>query len=231
MTVPAFYATQGTISNPGKYTAFLDDMPDDIHDLCGAVMPLVFNDFLAKATDVHTPGGSEQDCHIRYLEDRLDCIVMREKNVVADILSLGNCRDISLFICTALRHKHIPARIRSGFATFFDPRKKFDHWLCEYWNDQDERWQRVDGWIFQAAENLPSLPPQFSEAFAALGLDALDVGPAFFSSGGKAWSLCREGKDDFENYGTEETGLEGEWFVRDNMIRDLFCLAKIEPLP
>lgn len=38
-------------------------------------------------------------------------------------------------------------------------------------------------------------------------------------------------EENSKDYGTNEKKLKGEWFIRDNMIRNLFCLNKMEPLP
>jgi hypothetical protein len=85
--------------------------------------------------------------------------------------------------------------------------------------------------MYQIKQAINRLPKEYSEGFSVLNLDPLNLDSVFFLTGAEAWERCRNNVDDFNNFGTYEVGLEGEWFVRDNMIRDLFCLNKMEPLP
>lgn len=85
--------------------------------------------------------------------------------------------------------------------------------------------------MYQIQEELSILPDKYVSGFRNLKMDPLDMGDGFFLTGGEAWRACRRGEDDFNKFGTTQKGLSGEWFVWDNMIRDLFCLNRIEPLP
>jgi hypothetical protein len=49
-----------------------------------------------------------------------------------------------LFLIAALRAKGIPARGRCGFGAYFNPPFFEDHWVCEYWDADKERWILVD---------------------------------------------------------------------------------------
>ena len=54
---------------------------------------------------------------------------------------LSNCRDFSTLTVALLRHFGIPARARCGFATYFATDQVVDHWVVEYWNAEEQRWQ------------------------------------------------------------------------------------------
>ncbi|ULQ58741.1 transglutaminase-like domain-containing protein [Brucepastera parasyntrophica] len=142
-----------------------------------------------------------------------------------------NCRDLSLLICAILRYYAIPSRIRSGFGLFFHPDKRFDHWIVEYRDASGKSWKRIDPWMYQIQAELDNLPGEYTAGFKNISMDPLDLREGRFITGAAAWTKCRSGKDSFERFGTYEESLRGKWFVRDNLIRDLFCMNRKEPLP
>jgi hypothetical protein len=48
---------------------------------------------------------------------------------------VGTCRHFAVLATAFLRAVGIPARARCGFAAYFMPPKKLDHWIAEYWSD------------------------------------------------------------------------------------------------
>jgi len=128
---------------------------------------------------------------------------------------IGTCRHFAVLNCALLRYRGIPARVRCGFATYFQPGQGLDHWITEYWDDASGRWVRIDSEVL----TMPVLPhPE-------------DLRPGEFLSGGEAWSAFRRGELDashFGVYGTENWGV-GE--IRGNAVKDLAALNKVEMLP
>src|SRR4051794_31308665 len=57
---------------------------------------------------------------------------------------VGTCRHFAVLATAFLRARGVPARGRCGFATYFIPRKKVDHWIVEYWSREERRWIRID---------------------------------------------------------------------------------------
>jgi len=125
---------------------------------------------------------------------------------------VGTCRHFAVMSCALLRHRGIAARVRCGFATYFQPGKAVDHWITEYW---DDRWVRIDTEI--------------------LGMSVLDhphdVRPGEFLTGGEAWLAYREGEIDAADFGVYGTENWGPSEIRGNAVRDLAALNKIETLP
>ncbi len=105
---------------------------------------------------------------------------------------VGTCRHFALLSCAFLRHRGIAARVRCGFATYFEIGQGLDHWITEY-KDGAGRWVRID-----------------SEILGGAVLDhPEDLRPGEFLSGGEAWTAFRRGEIDaarFGVYGTE-TGV------------------------
>lgn len=125
------------------------------------------------------------------------------------------CRDFSLVLCAILRAKGIPARLRSGFATYLVPDKYEDHWVCEYWDKENLCWRLADAQLDEIHRQI--LKYEF---------DPSNVPSSEFILAGKAWQLCRSQELDSNKFGFAQfTGLE---FIKGSIIRDLFALSKYE---
>ena len=143
--------------------------------------------------------------------DRSDLAVQRTqaKRVV------GTCRHFAVLATAFLRAAGVPARARCGFACYFHPPKKLDHWITEYWSENEARWIRIDSEI--------------------LGLSVVsraeDLAPGEFLTGGEAWQQVRSGASDPCDFGVWGTANWGPGEIRGNVLRDLAALVKLEMLP
>jgi hypothetical protein len=127
---------------------------------------------------------------------------------------VGTCRHFALLSCAFLRSRGISARLRCGFATYFQPDRGLDHWVTEY-QDGDGRWIRIDseilgGTILERPEELRS---------------------GEFLSGGEAWAAFRRGEIDATRFGVYGTENWGPAEISGNAVRDLAALNKVEMLP
>lgn len=126
---------------------------------------------------------------------------------------VGTCRHFAVLACALLRQRGIAARVRCGFATYFQPGQGLDHWIVEY--DRDGRWVRLD----------PEL----------LGTSVVDspqeLRPGQFLTGGEAWVAHREGRIDAATFGVHGTENWGPAEIRGNAVKDLAALNKVEMLP
>ena len=117
-----------------------------------------------------------------------------------------------------LRATGVLARARCGFATYFIPPKKVDHWIVEYWSGEDQRWIRID------AEYIDRGTP--GAAWTQ------DLRPGEFLTAGEGWQLVRSGLEDPADFGVFGTENWGAGEIRGNAMRDLASLLhKIEMLP
>jgi hypothetical protein len=126
---------------------------------------------------------------------------------------IGTCRHFAVLSCALLRYRGIPARVRCGFATYFQPGKGLDHWVTEY-RDGD-RWVRIDSEVLGTE----------------VGAHPADLRPGEFLSGGEAWSAFRHGTIDAATYGVYGTENWGAGEIRGNAVKDLAALNKLEMLP
>jgi len=128
----------------------------------------------------------------------------------------GICRHFALVHVAFLRAHGVPARMRCGFANYFDRTKWYDHWITERWNG--ERWVRDD--------------PQVDDVqakFINLDFDVNDQPPARFMSANEVWQATRAGDIDPMACGIFD--MFGFPFIAGNVVSDLACINKVELLP
>jgi transglutaminase superfamily protein len=207
----AFYAAPGPMTELPRNV----DLPSDMAGIAPAVRGLMLH--RAKAVRLGIDLTDE-----RRGEERL----RSASAMIAGILDLDpaplrqarpperqliiNCRHVAVLACALLRRVGRPARARVGFATYLDPGRYVDHWIVERWHDG--RWLRSDA----------DPPPQSD-------FDPLNLPPGRFLSAAEAWRRCRSGDADPELFGVESWW--GAWMIRNNVVRDLAALNRVELLP
>jgi len=131
---------------------------------------------------------------------------------------VGTCRHFAVMATAFLRAADMPARARCGFAAYFIPPKKVDHWIVEYWTTEGRRWIRID--------------PEYIERPTSDSARPEDLRASEFLTAGEAWQLVRSGRENPEDFGVYGTENWGPGEIRGNAMRDLASLvAKIEMLP
>jgi Transglutaminase-like superfamily len=222
-TILEFYAHQGPICDPREMGALFEDLPPDVAALCEIVQGLLihyeegdmFGVRLSKERrkEIDTRDVRSMLARILKLEDRPLSVARPPEKRLA-----GCCRDFATLLCSILRHHGIPARVRFGFAAYFQPDFHCDHVICEYWNATEQRWVLVD--------------PQMDEMHQQvnrLTFDVLDVPHEDFILAGRAWQLCREGRMDPERCGVNAE-IRGLWFVQSYLVHDVAALNGVELL-
>jgi hypothetical protein len=137
----------------------------------------------------------------------------------AERRAVGVCRHFATLFVAILRRKGVPARVRCGFANYFDD-KNGDHWVGEYWNRDEQRWVLVDEQLDALQRN--AVKPDF---------DTLDVPRDRFLVAGEAWRMCRSGEADPLTFGVGSADLWGLEEVMGQLFQDLAALQKVELLP
>ena len=219
-----FYSTQSVFSDPGALAGYYDALPDDPRELARAVRQLMIHRLEGGLFGVAIAEDRlHNDAESRYVDEILKLIVERTDAPLttpreyADRF-VGICRDFALLLCSFLRAKGVPARIRSGFADYFgDDGFHVDHVVTEYWDAER-------GWLLADPEVLTDLHPA--------DFDPMDVPRDRFLVAGKAWQLIRAGKADPKTFGLNfpDVQLIGEWFVAGNIRLDLSAVNKVETL-
>ncbi|MDQ7794289.1 MAG: transglutaminase domain-containing protein [bacterium] len=218
---PAWYARQSPVTDPRDRAFLLDAVSGPVAALVAAIHGLFVHPLWADRHGLILTDSHREDLQLRFVHRMAGRLHDLDPRPLAaarppERRLLGNCRDQSVFLCAWLRRRGVPARARCGFSTYFRPGRFEDHWICEYWDGL--RWVAVD----------PQLDALQRDALG-LAFDPLDLPPGQFIDGATAWLMCREGRADPDHFGILD--LQGLWFVRGNLVRDLAALNRAEVLP
>ena len=221
-----YYTKHSRFSAPGNHAEALRRLPDDINGVIGGIQGLVIYD--AVAADFYgcnLSGNRMQDIHLRSAKAILDRVLELDNSPLTEARApenriAGRCRNFVMLLIAALREKGIPARARCGFGAYFNPGSFEDHWVCEYWDAQSDRWKFAD--------------PQFDAVWRRnlkVSHDIADVPRDQMLVAGDAWETCRTGKADPSQFGISIVGMHGQWMVAGNLIRDIAALNNMELQP
>ncbi|MFE7837155.1 transglutaminase domain-containing protein [Streptomyces sp. NPDC057474] len=227
--VAAFYAAQSTFTDPGELAPLYVGLPPEPAQLARLARDLMIHRLEGETFGYAIPQERlHNDAETRYLDDILRIVVERNDAPLSHRREPGDrfvgvCRDFSLLHCSLLRHMGVPARLRSGFATYFGSNGfHCDHVVTEYWDP-------ARGWLLADAQLTdPLIVDTWNIDF-----DPMDVPRDRFLVAGKAWLAIREGGADPRSFGLhppEEGPLNGEWFVAGNVRLDLADINKVETL-
>ncbi|KEQ17529.1 transglutaminase-like domain-containing protein [Endozoicomonas numazuensis] len=217
------YSHSSVFTQSGLYEAQLNALPDDIEEVCRFTHNLLIHAYWLDKYGCNVGEFTKlEEMQIRCAEDILALASSKATGSLSDqrapeerVVSI--CRDFSLIVCSVLRAKGIPSRLRCGFATYLTPGCFEDHWVCEYWSTDESRWVKVDA----------QLDPFHCDVLK-IDFDTVDVPDSRFLCAGVAWELCRSGKENPEKFGIHD--FNGLPFIKGNLIRDLFALSRIEML-
>ncbi|MER6156360.1 transglutaminase-like domain-containing protein [Streptomyces sp. NPDC001868] len=225
----AFYATQSAFTDPGALAPLYAGLPPDPAQLARVTRDLMIHRGEGETFGYAVPAERlHDDAETRYLDDILRIVVERNDAPLSRRREPGDrfvgvCRDFALLLCSLLRHMGVPARLRSGFATYFGADGfHCDHVVTEYWDP-------ARGWLFADAQLMDPLMVDTWK----IDFDPMDVPRDSFLVAGKAWRAIREGGADPRTFGLhppEEGPLNGDWFVAGNVRLDLADLNKVETL-
>jgi hypothetical protein len=218
-----YFTQHGLISDPGMYVSLFESLSTSISDLVKLVQGVTVHVFWAERYGLKVSPERMDELQLRSMEKRLARTIELDSSPLnkarpLEKKLLGNCRDHSLLLAAMLRHQGVPARARCGFGAYFLPDHFEDHWVTEYWNQEQSRWVFVDA-------QLDALQSETLK----INFNTLDVPRDQFIVGGKAWQMCRSGEQDPDKFGIFD--MHGLGFVRGNLVRDVASLNKIELLP
>jgi hypothetical protein len=223
MTDLTYFSQFGKMTDPGPFTDLYADLPSDLPSLVNVVQGLVIHVFWAERYGVKLSGERQAEVQLRSMERRLIRMLELDSSPLTiprpnENKIVGNCRDFSVTLASMLQSKGIPARPRCGFGAYFMPNHYEDHWVCEYWNESEQRWVLVDAQMDELQRNVLELP-----------FHPLEVPRDQFIVGGAAWKLCRAGQANPDQFGIFD--MHGMDFVKGDFVRDVASLNKLELLP
>jgi hypothetical protein len=215
-----YYASHSVFTDPGAYAVLIGGLPLQIPVLCRTLHGLLIHEAWIERQGLDPAAFSGQGRATLPVAQRLKQLLAIDPSPLTfarpgALRALATCRDFSLMLCAVLRHHGVPARIRCGFGRYFAGHPYHDHWVCEYWARDEQRWILVDAELDEPHRSL-----------LKFDFEPTDVPRTEFISGIEAWKRCRTGVINPAQLGHGTT--TGLFFARVNLARDLLALAKIE---
>lgn len=216
-----FYKTQGKRTAITK--EFVNQFPDDISGIVEFVQNILIHKGRAvKEEDLannHDNPAFDLKTNLQIIE-KIEGVDISQPILVKDKV-VCICRNYTMLLVAVLREKGFPARARCGFGMYFGGGDYEDHWICEYWSKEQARWIQVDAQMDSYWKEMLHLNNSW--------FNHLDMKRGQFLNGGQVWKLYREGIIDGDICGFSPEGLLGEYYIRENMMRDFFALNNVEP--
>lgn len=224
----AYFRRAKAHTDLGPHYADLSGLPADLPGLCEVVRGWVLHPFDAPLFGVQLPPEREaQDGFCRGAAAKLGRILaldgrpLTQPRPPAARLS-AHCMNFAVLLTALLHRRGVPARVRSGFAAYFDPAKRYNHWITEVWRADEDRWVRVDA----------QMGPQQREALG-LRFDVHDLPAGQFETATEAWAACRAGQSDPGVYGWdwERPEAHGWPYLRAQVVHDIAALHGTDSFP
>jgi hypothetical protein len=225
MSAQEYYRQPAVMTTAGGYEAVLAGLPRGVAALAQVAHGLVVHEHLTEPYGVTLTDERRASVHIRPVARLLERMTAEDGRPLTVAREpgrrlAGNCRHFTVLVVAMLRAQGTPARARCGFGGYFGSGAFEDHWVCEYWNDAEQRWLLADAQIDDVQLQL------FDVRF-----DLMDVPRDQFLVAGDAWRLCRDGDADPGKFGLSFMKEAGYWWIAGNLMRDVAALSNMEMLP
>ena len=220
-----YYTQQSAITDPGYNEILFRWLPEGVSARCLMAQGIMIHPAEAHRYEVKPRLKRMRELHLRSVEQKLQALrelggeIFLARPSLPECRVLGNCRDYAVMFCALLRHQGMPARVRCGFARYFEPGFFTDHVVCEYWKAEEERWALADA----------MLDVVLRKAYGVT-FESIDVPREQFILAGQAWQQYRAGELDVSRCGLSAQGPRGLAFIRTGLLRDMAALNKIELL-
>jgi len=223
MQTSEHFITHDTMTQIIEVKSMIKDIPTDIEGIVRIVQNILLHQHWAKQYGIELNEQKINEVYIRPIDDKLKVLSQKDIHTLLEPISydkklIGICRDFSVLISSLCREVGIPARARCGFADYFEEGKYIDHWICEVWNSQENRWMMVDAQL-----------DEYQQSILEIDFNPLDISFPHFITGDHAWLLCRN-----NTYNPDVFGIFKWWgydYLRCNLILDANSLVGMAMQP
>ena len=210
-------------SDPGAHAPLLSALSDHPATIADQLEQFVIHHDIARSLKIGVPPTAETDRSLRQTSHLLSTAIARDPRPLTEHRAIQNylyvtCRDFAMLAVSTLRQHGIPARLRVGFASYFNPGLWLDHLVCEH--------QSTATWSILDAQLGP-----LARAGFRIGFDIADVPATAWRPAAQVWQEVRAGTIDPATCGLPSAGIAGEWWIAASVIRDAGALAGTEALP
>lgn len=188
-----FYRQYSTFTDPGEYAYVYENLPDSLENLCTVIRTQFIHPYAELPRYRDQIPKERWDESIRYttVKSLLAGLLSHDDSGLTnnrkpkDRLVLG-CRHTAILLASIMKHRGIPARVRTGHVTYLRPGFNLSHTLCEIWNEKESRWMLTDP-----------------------GTGMIDFDRKQFEFSHELWFKMQKGEVDMEKYGSpgRYTGL------------------------
>ncbi len=220
-----YYIQQSAMSDPGKWKNLFDDFPLDLPSIKEIIQGLILHFWEGGALGYKIPLQRLKEVETRYVHKMLEILMSRDSRSLLFSRTLknkivGSCRDFALLFCSILRHRGIPARVRVAFNLYYLKDFYHDQVILEYWNENKQRFCRVDPRITRA---------YIEKNHIKIDFDLFDAPKEKLMLAGEAWLLTRKNSEIADKFGGgNREKNKGQWYIRDRLIQDLAALNCVE---
>ena len=150
-SVLKFYRQYSSFTDPGELAYMYEGLPDSLPALCRLIRSQTIHPYaeLPKYREQIPKERSSEGLKYQSVKSILEGLLsydsagLVQERKPQDRLIIG-CWHNSVLLASILKHHGIPARVRSGHATYIIPDFHTSHTICEVWNKNDKRWMLVD---------------------------------------------------------------------------------------
>lgn len=216
---------QSSVTDPGRFGVSLDSIPADVRAIRSISQNLVAH-YNGNADGSMGPvtGDRLREVDTRYAEPMFMKLLASNAGEIrgsraVDERVVGCCRDFAVLFVSIARHKGIPARVRVGYADYFQKGWYLDHVIAEVFLEKEGRWRLVES--------------EISDSYAStLDFDPTDIPRNRFITGPEAWKAARAGAMDHARFVVSpdlQVPYTRSWLsLRHHIIQDLASMCRAE---
>lgn len=170
------YKRTSTYTYAGCYGDYFRSLPDDIPTLGKLICGQVIHRITLKEGNTNANAALLYGDMKRYPWYRMRCeddVLLTATALTSELFRLDErgfaldrqaenkivvtCRYVSVLMSAILKAKGIPARCRAGFAPYFRQGVSMDHWINQYYSEEENRWISfdADGFYEESGMSLP----------------------------------------------------------------------------
>lgn len=204
-----FYKKVSMYTNYGMYKSYYETLPNDLAELCELINKQYIHRHVLYTSFLKEENNAIKKEYPWYKYRSHDDILITAPAITAELFRMDHrgfflnreikdkvvitCRYASILLASILKAKGYAARVRSGFASYFQPGKSIDHWIVQLYNEEEQRWINIDvDGIHIKAFNTVDMPNECFDWAAQAWLDVRSgkKDANYFVHGGHYTGLC-----------------------------------------
>jgi len=196
-----FYKETSRFTYAGPYREYFRSLPEDISELGRLVCAQVIHRITLAQGNTNANADLRYGDMDRYPEYRMRCeddVFLTAVSMAAELFRMDErgfvgdravehklvmcCRYVSVLMTSILKAKGYAARCRAGYAPYISDGDSFDHWITQYYDENEGRWVTIDADGFFDEEEM--------------GFDQYDIPEEKFDWAASTWLAIRRSEVD-----------------------------------